>query len=156
MILSDDELAAIRRQAEAEYPAECCGVVLAKGGDAPERRVYPCRNIQDAKHAEDPKSFPRTSRTGYYMDPRDINAFNRLESQGFTLHAIYHSHPDVGAYFSPTDRSQALQFGSDGQPAYPSVTYVVVGVNGGRADETRAFRWNPRAGDFLEASLAEE
>jgi adenylyltransferase/sulfurtransferase len=153
VILSDDELAAIRRQAEAEYPAECCGVVLTNGGDAPERRVYPCRNIQDALHARDPARFPRDARTAYYIAHEDLLEIGRQEVRGFGVHVIYHSHVDVGAYFSETDRRQAL---FDGEPAYPAATYVVVGVNGGRAGETRAFRWDPRAGDFVEASLAEE
>jgi adenylyltransferase/sulfurtransferase len=153
VILGDDELAAIRRQAEAEYPAECCGVVLAKSGDAAERRVYPCRNIQDALHARDPGRFPRDARTAYYIAHEDLLEIGRQETRGFGVDVIYHSHVDVGAYFSETDRQQAL---FDGEPAYPAATYVVVGVNGGRADETRAFRWDPRAGDFVEVSLAEE
>ena len=153
MILSDDELGAIRRQAEAESPAECCGVVLAKGGDAPERRVYPCRNVQDDLHARDPGRFPRDARTAYYIAPDDLLEIGRQEMRGFGVHVIYHSHVDVGAYFSDTDRRQAL---FDGEPAYPAATYVVVGVNRGRADQARAFRWDPRARDFVERSLAEE
>ena len=47
---------------------------------------------------------------------------------------IYHSHIDAGAYFSETDRRNAL---IDGQPAYPEATYVVVAVDGGPRAETR-------------------
>ena len=53
MILTEAELAAIRRQAEAEYPAECCGVVLARPGGG-DRRLHACRNIQDELHGRDP------------------------------------------------------------------------------------------------------
>ncbi len=149
MILTAAELAAIRRQAEREYPAECCGVVLVREAPA-ERRLLPCRNVQDAKHAEDPGRFPRTARTAYFMDPTDINAFTQLERDGFTLRVIYHSHIEAGAYFSETDRRNALL---DGQPLYPDVTYVVVAVSGGRAGAAAAFRWAPDRGEFVEVVL---
>ena len=52
---------------------------------------------------------------------------------------IYHSHVDAGAYFSETDRRNAM---IDGAPTYPTATYVVVGVSRGRVAETRAHRWS--------------
>jgi proteasome lid subunit RPN8/RPN11 len=41
---------------------------------------------------------------------------------------IYHSHVDAGAYFSETDRRQALV---GGEPAYPNAVYVVTSVVAG-------------------------
>ncbi|MBI3455879.1 MAG: M67 family metallopeptidase [Candidatus Rokubacteria bacterium] len=152
MILTEAELAAIRKQAEAEYPAECCGVLLVRGGLA-ERLLHPCRNIQNTLHAQDPARFPRDARTAYYIAHDDLIEISRKEIEGYRVHAIYHSHVDVGAYFSETDRRQALV---DGQPAYPTAIYVVVAVNGGRAGEARAFRWGPCAGQFAEIPLAVE
>ena len=55
---------------------------------------------------------------------------------------IYHSHVDAGAYFSETDRRQAL-VGSE--PAYPSAVYVVASVVAGALDEMKAFQWNGRS-----------
>jgi proteasome lid subunit RPN8/RPN11 len=150
VILADAELAAIRKHAEAEYPAECCGVVLVQPGAA-ERRLHSCRNIQNALHARDPERFPRDARTAYYMAHEDLIEISRLESRGWAVHVIYHSHIDVGAYFSETDRRNALV---DGQPAYPGAIYVVVGVNGGRAGEARAFCWASTRGEFVEIPLA--
>jgi proteasome lid subunit RPN8/RPN11 len=151
VILADAELAAIRTQAEAEYPAECCGVVLVRAGAATERRLHPCRNIQNALHARDPERFPRDARTAYYMAHEDLIEISRRESRGWAVYVIYHSHIDVGAYFSETDRRNALV---DGQPTYPGATYVVVGVSSGRAGEARAFNWEPARGDFVEIPLA--
>lgn len=151
MVLTEAELAAIRRHAEADYPAECCGVVLARGDGARERRLHPCRNIQDALHAKDPERFPRGSRTAYYMAHEDLLEISRREMEGYGVHVIYHSHVDAGAYFSETDRRNALV---DGQPAYPGATYVVVSVAEARAGEARAFRWAPAGGDFVEVPLA--
>ena len=69
MVLTVEELDRIRSQAEAEYPAECCGVVLARPGpDAAQRLLLPCRNAQDELHARDPVRFPRDARTAYYID----------------------------------------------------------------------------------------
>jgi proteasome lid subunit RPN8/RPN11 len=150
VILTQAELAAIRKQAEGEYPAECCGVVLVRAGTLAERWLYPCRNIQDALHAEDPVRHPRNARTAYYMAHEDLIAISRRESEGYGVHVIYHSHVDVGAYFSETDRKNALV---DGQPAYPGATYVVVAVDRDRARDARAFRWDEPGRQFVEVSL---
>ena len=63
---------------------------------------------------------------------------------------IYHSHVDAGAYFSETDRRNAMV---DGVPAYPQTTYVVVSVAGGRATDVRAHRFSSAANDFVEVPL---
>lgn len=153
MILTGAELVAVRRQAETEYPAECCGVVLIRADAAAgERRLRPCRNIQDELRAKDPARFPRAARTAYYMAHEDLIEISRQEAQGWAVHVIYHSHVDVGAYFSETDRRNALV---DGQPAYPGAVYVVVGVAAGRAGEARAFRWDADRRDFVETPLAD-
>jgi glutamate-1-semialdehyde 2,1-aminomutase len=149
VIVSAEELKAISEQAAREYPNECCGVILVRGD---ERRVLACRNIQDAKHAEDPGRFPRTGRTAYYMDPRDILAFGRLEADGFRTAVIYHSHPDAGPYFSETDRDQAL---TAGEPSYPDAIYLVVSVVGGAVQAAAAYRWNAARRVFDRADQGE-
>lgn len=150
-VLTEEELAVIHKHAEADYPAECCGVVLVRVGGDPDRHLYVCRNIQDVLHAKDPSRFPRDSRTAYYMAHEDLLEIGRRETQGYAVHVIYHSHGDVGAYFSETDRRNAL---IDGEPAYPGAIYVVVGVKNGRADETRAFRWDSAPREFVEVPVA--
>jgi proteasome lid subunit RPN8/RPN11 len=151
MVLTTAELGRIRAQAEAEYPAECCGVVLVRGGRDPERVLMPCRNAQDEKHREDPVAFPRQAREAYYMDPRDLLVIGRREAQGYAVAVIYHSHIDVGAYFSATDKQNALM---DGQPTYPDAIYVVVSVMAGRAEDARAFVWSAASRDFVPAELS--
>jgi proteasome lid subunit RPN8/RPN11 len=150
LVLPPTELEAIRRHAETDYPAECCGVVLVRAADETERRLLACRNIQDELHAKDPQRFPRTSRTAYYIAHPDLLEIGRRESEGFEVRVIYHSHVDAGAYFSETDRGNAMV---DGTPAYPTATYVVVGVTQGRASEVRAHRWSAEQGEFVEVPL---
>lgn len=149
-LLTPGELEAIQRHAEADYPAECCGVVLVRPASEAERRLFPCRNIQDELHAKDPQRFPRTARTAYYIAHPDLLEIGRRESEGFEVRVIYHSHVDAGAYFSETDRGNAM---IDGAPTYPTATYVVVGVSRGRVAETRAHRWSAEKAEFVEIPL---
>lgn len=151
MIVTAEELAAIHAQAVREYPHESCGVIIARAG---ERRLMPCRNVQNELHAKDPVQHPRDARTAYYIDPQDLLRLGRLEGEGFAVAVIYHSHIDAGAYFSETDKRQAL-FGDE--PMYPGAAYVVCSVRGGppgpRIEGSAAFRWDPAQRDFVGGEL---
>jgi proteasome lid subunit RPN8/RPN11 len=148
VILTPDETERIQAQAVAEYPAESCGVVLTRAG---ERKLMACRNVQDELHAREPARYPRDARTAYYIDPADLLRIGRLEGEGFSVTVIYHSHIDAGAYFSETDRRNAM-LGEE--PSYPQATYVVTSVLAGRVDAMAAFRWEPTQRDFLPLELA--
>ena len=141
------ELQAIRAHAVQDYPSESCGVVLVREG---ERRLLRCRNAQNDLHAKDPARYPRDARTAYYIDPRDLLRIGDLERQGFAVAVIYHSHVDAGAYFSETDRRQALVAG---EPAYPDAAYLVTSVVQGRAEASAAFRWSAAQRDFVPVDL---
>jgi proteasome lid subunit RPN8/RPN11 len=149
MVLSGAELETIRAQAVEEYPFESCGVVLSRGD---ERRLLRCRNAQNELHARDPERYPRDARTAYYIDPKDLLRIGDLEHQGFGVAVIYHSHVDAGAYFSETDRRQAVM---GGEPAYPGAVYVVTSVVGGVAEAVAAFRWDATRRDFAAMELVE-
>ena len=66
---------------------------------------------------------------------------------------IYHSHIDAGAYFSETDRRNAMM---GAEPSYPNTTYIVTSVVAGRVDGMAAFRWDPAQQEFapVEALIA--
>jgi [CysO sulfur-carrier protein]-S-L-cysteine hydrolase len=147
MILAPTEQDTIRAQAVEEYPFESCGVILARGS---ERRLLRCRNAQNELHARDPVRHPRDARTAYYIDPKDLLRIGDLERQGFDVAVIYHSHVDAGAYFSETDRRQAVV---GGEPAYPGAVYVVTSVVRGVVDAVAAFRWDPDCRDFVAMEL---
>jgi len=148
VILTPDEIERIQAQAVAEYPAESCGVVLTRNG---ERQLLPCRNVQNELHARDPERHPRDARTAYYIDPADLLRIGRLEGDGFTVSVIYHSHIDAGAYFSETDRRNAML---GDEPSYPQATYVVTSVCEGRVDAMAAFKWDPSQRDFAAIDLS--
>jgi proteasome lid subunit RPN8/RPN11 len=144
--LTSEEYARVEAQAVTEYPAECCGVVLTGPGAASERLLLPCRNIQDELNRKDPDRHPRNARTAYYIDPRDLLIIGRREAEGYRVATIYHSHIDTGAYFSETDKRNALV---NGEPAYPDAVYVVVSVMEGRPNGANAFAWDSARRDFL-------
>jgi proteasome lid subunit RPN8/RPN11 len=143
VIVTASELETIRRQAVEEYPEESCGVILVRGD---ERRLLRCRNVQNELHTRDPERHPRTARTAYHIDPQDLLRIGRLESDGFGVAVIYHSHVDAGAYFSETDRRQAL---IDDEPSYPGTTYLVTSVVAARVAATAAFRWESSRREFV-------
>jgi [CysO sulfur-carrier protein]-S-L-cysteine hydrolase len=152
VILTPDELGAMRRQAVEEYPHECCGVVMIRGRD---RRLVRCRNVQDELHALDPERHPRTARTAFNIGKEDHDRIAMLQTDGFELAVIYHSHVDVGAYFSETDKRMAMmgQDPRDHDPLYPDVTHVVMSVTRERVDQVNAFRWNPMTREFAPVDL---
>lgn len=129
----------------AEYPNECCGVIVRQGGTEVVRRWT---NIQDAKHAEDPEGYPRTARIAYYVDPREIAAsYREVDAGTITPVAFYHSHPDHDAYFSHEDEERAL---FAGEPLHPETAYLVISVRGGTLGPVRGFCWNPESRRFEE------
>lgn len=144
MIVTADELARIHRQALEEYPAECCGVILTRGE---ERTLLRCVNSQNKFHAKDPARYPRDARSAYNISPKDLLKIADAQGEGYTLSVIYHSHIDTGAYFSDTDRRTALCGGEE--PHYSDAVHVVVSVMGREVADTRAYRWDPAARDFL-------
>jgi [CysO sulfur-carrier protein]-S-L-cysteine hydrolase len=133
-------------QAEKEYPAECCGVVLStRGGDA--LRVRPCRNAQDEFHARDPDQFPRTSRAAYFMEPSELLALHKeAREAGEEIRLIYHSHVDAPAVFSEEDTRMALD---RGEPLYPGVRYLVLSVVSGSVREAQVFAWEAGVRRFV-------
>lgn len=150
MILTGPEREAIQSQAVEEYPHESCGVIMRRGD---ERRLLRCRNAQNELHARDPQRYPRDARTAYYIDPKDLLRIGDLERDGFDVDVIYHSHIDAGAYFSETDRRQALV---GGQPAYPAAVYIVTSVMAGRVGAIAAFRWDAGRRDFVSLEFPHE
>jgi len=137
-------------QAEREFPCECCGFII---GDATTEEVRPITNIQNQMHAENPADFVRDARTAFLMDPKaHLAVMNEIDRRKLELAAVYHSHPDHDAYFSPTDRAQACTF-DPGEPDYPGTVYIVLSVKSGKFVRAAAFAWDPQRADFAETEL---
>jgi len=142
---------AIYRHAVAAYPSECCGVITGKKNDGASFEMsFPCRNLQDEMHVSDPQRFPRTSKTAYFLDPKDmlnIQKISRKKDQ--ELKVIYHSHVEVGAYFSEEDKKQATY---DSKPIFPGVLFLVIDITKNSVRGAKIFTWNAPSKNFDELS----
>lgn len=132
---------------EADPEREVCGFLLRRDGAL---HVVPIGNAADRYHALDPERFPRTSRDSYLMDPKEqLRVHRELESGGGEIAAVWHSHVEVGAYFSAKDQADAV---IDGVQQVPGAEYLVLGVRGGIVTEMKRYRWNGH--DFAQSALA--
>lgn len=152
MILTGEEFQRIRAQAESQYPSECCGAVLVRDVPPEERILLPSRNVQDEMHSRDPVRYPRTSREAFLMHKDDFAAIDGLVAKGYRP-IFYHSHIDVGVYFSDTDKKMAAPI--NGEPLYSDAIHVVVSVLAGKVAARAAFAWSPESRDFVAVELAE-
>ena len=145
--LRSEDLERIHRQAEAEYPAECCGILTVESA-SPVSRVHPCENIQGRLHQEDPEQYPRDPRVAYFIDPKQqFDIISAVERAGGRVSGFYHSHVDCDAYFSAEDRERAMAWD---EPAYPAAVYLVVSVYAGKVRGQKAFGWQSESRDFSE------
>ena len=133
----------IARHVESTYPEEGCGLIFQ---GASGYRALPMKNVYDKYHAKRPEQFPRTNRTAYRMDDLQLmNAVEAAEAAGEKLVAIFHSHCDVGAYFSKEDSDMAAP---DGLEMRPGLKWAVIAVNRGKTDAYKVFTF--QQGQFAE------
>jgi proteasome lid subunit RPN8/RPN11 len=120
----------IYRLAIEQYPHECCGLIL-------QQSIRPCTNIQNQLHQSDPINYPRTAATAFTFSSSDTLFLSRNINSDNPVKIVYHSHPDVGAYFSHTDKTCALY---EGQPIYP-VDHLVIDVQDSHVVCAKIFRF---------------
>jgi proteasome lid subunit RPN8/RPN11 len=108
---------AINAHAIAEYPRECCGLVIAIGR---KEEYVPCRNMADADKSEDE----------FRLSTEDYAA---AADRGLITH-IVHSHPNAAARPTPADLLACENLGLPwyivavhGDPAAPELAPVVMG-----------------------------
>jgi proteasome lid subunit RPN8/RPN11 len=131
---------------------ESCGLLLGPSQDALlVDEVVPMENRANKLHALDPETYPRTGRMYFDIDPLKFErAVRSGETNGRPVKVLYHSHLDVGAYFSPTDATAATMGGDE--PTY-DLAYLVTSVRAGTVDDRKLFVWDREARGFVETSL---
>ncbi len=100
--------------AEADYPRECCGLILGVGDQV--GAIEPMVNVWvgEAGHSV---------RDRYAIDPGEmLRVMLRSRDQGMEVIGIYHSHPDHPAEPSECDRLCA----------WPQYRYVILSVERGK------------------------
>ncbi|MBX3188662.1 MAG: Mov34/MPN/PAD-1 family protein [Labilithrix sp.] len=113
--------------------------------------VVPMENRANKLHRLDPETYPRTGRMYFDVDPLKFErAVREGEASGRPVKVLYHSHLDVGAYFSETD-AQAATAGGD-EPTY-DLAYLVTSVRAGGVDDRKLFVWDAVSKTFVESPL---
>jgi proteasome lid subunit RPN8/RPN11 len=119
--ISQEIVDAILEHSRAEYPDECCGVILGPLGSDKPLRLKPMVN---AAH----------SPTFYEFDPKDLlNLYREVDDRDEEIVVIYHSHTETEAYPSRTDIAYAGE---------PGAHYVLVSTRKeiAPATEFRSYR----------------
>jgi adenylyltransferase/sulfurtransferase len=148
MRIPQTKAAAMSAQALAEFPHECCGMIIGPEGEdvGPEDLVRPCRNMQDDLHRRYPDRFPRDATVGYTMAKEDIEAIAKeAQTRGWTVKVCYHSHPNTGAYFSQEDRRNAEGW----DLWFPGVRFLVMSSYPGEVREIQGYRWDEATSAFV-------
>lgn len=113
---------------QRHWPEEACGLLAGNEGQV--ERVYLIENI-------------RHSRTDYYMDPsQQVQAMLEIETAGWELASIFHSHPAGPLWPSTTDIDRAY---------YPDAVYLILAATAGQEWEMRGFEIN--AGQVREVPI---
>jgi proteasome lid subunit RPN8/RPN11 len=121
---------AIRRHGSADYPNECCGILLghADGAHKEVREVVPLKNLRlDAARAQEllPLEAPgrESERNRFLIDPLEqLRVEKDARARKLDVVGYYHSHPDHPARPSEYDRNHA----------WPWYSYVIVSVERGK------------------------
>jgi [CysO sulfur-carrier protein]-S-L-cysteine hydrolase len=141
-------------EARRAYAAdeESCGFLVGPAqSEAVVDGIVPMVNRANALHRLDPESYPRTGRTYFDIDSMKFEgAIARGEAAGRPVKVLYHSHLDVGAYFSATDAEVAKM--GQGEPPW-DLAYLVTSVRAGRVDDRKLFVWDAASGAFVESGL---
>lgn len=96
--------------AEAEYPRECCGLILGIGDRI--EAIEPMVNVWVGE-------VGHSVRDRYAIDPAEmLRVMKTSRDQGWEIIGIYHSHPDHPVEPSECDRAQA----------WPQYRYVILSV----------------------------
>jgi proteasome lid subunit RPN8/RPN11 len=147
-VLTAEALAEMYAHARRDYPDECCGIVFGPKDGHEASRAAACANIQNELHAEDPVKHARDARTAYNLGAGDLFKLQKSLRGPEPAKIVYHSHVDVGAYFSDTDQAAAQM---DGEPSYP-VEYVVIDVRADGVREAAQFAWDGDQRKYVEVA----
>jgi proteasome lid subunit RPN8/RPN11 len=138
LVLDARYASAMRRHGEADYPAEACGLI---GGALEGDRKVAVQLVPLGNQRTD------SARNRYLIDPDSFRrAQQRLDRDGLEVIGVYHSHPDHAPAPSAFDREHA----------WPWLSYVIVGVDRGRAGTMRSWVLTDDRGGFDEETITIE
>jgi len=117
--MGSDQWDAIRRHGEADYPHECCGLLIGSfeaTGCKVANEIFPISNARE----------DAAKRNRFLIAPEDVmRGETHARKARRDVVGIYHSHPDHPAVPSTFDLEHA----------WPVYSYVIVSVRQGRAED---------------------
>jgi proteasome lid subunit RPN8/RPN11 len=138
--LSSELEANIRKDGEAAYPDECCGVLIGEVDNAGVKLVKRTLTINNAR--EDGEQYHR-----FLITPEDmLRAEQTARAAKLEVIGFYHSHPDHPSAPSDYDKDHALPFYS----------YVIVSVDKGNAQVLTSWELTDDRVDFVQEKIKEE
>lgn len=146
----------IKRHAEREYPHECCGLLIGRIEEDGRTRIvtetYPVANSWEKADAREHRSQIAPGDEGtpdhrMLIAPADyMRAERDAMRRGLGVVGDYHSHPDHPAIPS--------QFDLEHSP-WPSMSYIIISVEEGRASEPRSWEMLEDRSGFQEETLSQ-
>ena len=154
-------IAAVKADARRGYDerAEACGYLCGPSAEPLLcDEAVALENLAGKLHKLDPEQYFRTADMYFaFNEKRFDNAVRAGVQAARPVKVLYHSHLDVGAYFSPTDKAVMSMGTAPTQeggevvlgpgPAWP-LAFLVVSVKASEVDDMKLFVWH--AGDFVE------
>jgi proteasome lid subunit RPN8/RPN11 len=140
--IAEEILEQIRQQAENEYPRECCGLLIGRIEDGGRRRsiveTFPVANAWEETD---------TMHRRMLITPQDyMRAERQFLKQGLGVVGNYHSHPNHPA--APSE------FDFEHLAPWPTMSYLIVSVRAGRAEELRSWELAPDGSQFIEEEIS--
>jgi proteasome lid subunit RPN8/RPN11 len=127
----------IRHHGEAEYPHECCGLLIGRFTEDGRKEVFKVYPISNAREEE-----ARHNRS--LITPDEYMRGERYaRERGLDIVGNYHSHPDHPAVPSPFDLDHA----------WPTWSYIIVSVREGQAKDLRSWEMETDRSRFNEEEM---
>lgn len=133
IIITQSVAHAIREQGRAEYPHECCGLLLGTLDGATKHAVeaWPVLNEWTTDVALTETEDAHSLRDRFYVPPKAyLQADRAARSKDLDIVGCYHSHPDDHAQPSERDRTGAAGVGGG-----PDFSFLVLSVMNGQPDD---------------------
>jgi proteasome lid subunit RPN8/RPN11 len=109
----------IRRHGEADYPYECCGMLIGRFDADGAKVVVETLAISNAREDE-------AKRNRFLITPQEMMRGEKYaRSKRLDVVGFYHSHPDA----------PAVPSGFDLDHAWPTYSYIIVSVRAGAAGD---------------------
>lgn len=131
--IQETQILNLTKYAEIEYPSECCGLIIGRGGQD---------NLIIDEIIPSPNIAKGDTSTLFEINPQiRLNTQRRLRGSPQRVIGHFHSHPDASPWPSPTDLSKAFE---------TELIWVIVSVKNGVANEIRMYRLDINHDNFYE------